>query len=73
MHKCPACGHLSEPAVHLNTAGDLPPVDCPLLISVNGELIKARRTGFIEGKDRVMEYELPDGSKISGRFDWTYP
>ncbi len=73
MHTCPACGHSSAPAVHLNTAGDLPPVDCPLLISVNGELFRARRTGFIEGRDRQMEYETPDGEKLLGRFEWTYP
>ena len=73
MHTCPACGHSSAPAVHLNPAGDLPPVDCPLLIKVNGELVEARRTGFIEGKDRQMEYETPTGEIILGRFEWTYP
>lgn len=59
--------------VHLNPAGDLPPVHCPLIIEVDGELIRAERTGFVEQRDRQMEYELADGSRVLGRYRWTYP
>lgn len=66
---CLTCG--TPP--HLNAAGQLPPVDCPLIISVDGLLRRARRTGHIESKGGLMEYELDDGSRLEGRFAWTYP
>lgn len=60
--------------MHLNRAEHLPPVDCPLLIEVEpGRLVRAVRTSFIANKDRQMEYRLPDGTTITGRFAWTYP
>ena len=59
--------------VHLNPAGVLPPVHCPLLILVDQRLLHAERTGYITGKDRTMEYRLQDGSLTSGRYEWTYP
>lgn len=59
--------------IHLNAAEHLPPVNCPLLIDVNGELTRAERTGFVEQRDRQMEYQLVDGSRILGRYRWTYP
>ena len=55
----------------LNT--HLPPVDCPLLIAVGDILLPVRRTTFVESKDRQMEYQLPTGEKIIGRYQWTYP
>ena len=59
---------------HLNPAELLPPVDCPLLIEVEpGRLVQAARTGFVESRDREMEYRLADGSMIVGRYRWTYP
>lgn len=60
-----------EPA-HLNGPDALPPVDCPLLILVDGRLIPAERTGFIERRDRAMTYRTAAG-EIVGRFYWTYP
>ncbi|MCY1285269.1 hypothetical protein D9M68_814680 [compost metagenome] len=60
-------------ALHLNDPSHLPPVGCPLLIEVDGELVRAQRTGFIEHKDRQMEYEKADGSTLVGRYRWTYP
>jgi len=60
-------------AVHLNPADHLPPVACPIVIEVDGKLLRAERTGFIEQRDRSMEYELGDGSKILGRHPWTFP
>lgn len=59
--------------VHLNPAGLLPPVGCPLLIKVAGHLEPAERTGIIADKGSDMEYRLADGLIIHGRFPWTYP
>lgn len=60
-------------AVHLNPTDHLAPVGCPLLIEVGDELLRAERTGFVEQRDRQMEYQLVDGSRILGRYRWTYP
>ena len=59
--------------VHLNAADKLPPVDCPLLIELDGDLVRAERTGIIENKSADMEYRLVTGETIRGRFRWTYP
>ena len=59
--------------IHLNPADHLPPVRCPVVIQVDGDLLRAERTGFIEQRDRSMEYELQDGSRILGRYRWTFP
>lgn len=60
--------------IHLNPPGNLPPVDCPLLIKLDdGQLVEAQRTGFIENRSRQMDYLLADGTPITGRFPWTYP
>lgn len=58
---------------HLNPADQLPPVACPLLIEVCGELVRAERTGIIANRADEMGYRLADGSFIQGRFPWTYP
>jgi len=58
---------------HLNKADHLPPVNCPLLISVDGRLVRASRTGYVAKKADGMEYETPDGTKLYGRYRWTYP
>lgn len=58
---------------HLNHPNHLPPVGCPLLILVNGELIRAERTSHLEKRGRQMEYRTEDGETIVGRFEWTYP
>lgn len=75
-----AASQLPEPSVedqpaapYMNAAGHLPPVDCPLLLEVNGELVRGQRTGFLHNKDREMVYELESGETITGRFPWTYP
>ena len=57
----------------LNHPNHLPPVGCPLLILVDGELIGAERTSYIEKRDRKMEYRTEHGELIVGRFEWTYP
>lgn len=59
---------------HLNSASSLPPVACPIVIELPGQGLKrAERTGFVAHKDNQMEYALADGSKIIGRYRWTYP
>lgn len=58
---------------HLNSSSLLPPVECPLLIEVDGRLLRAERTGIIARKSDAMEYRLGDGSVIYGRYRWTYP
>lgn len=59
---------------HLNSASQLPPVDCPLLIEIQpGELVAASRISFITKRNREMDYLLADGSTITGRYRWTYP
>jgi len=60
--------------MHLNSADDLPPVDCPLLIEVApGEVKRAHRTAFIASTERTMTYQTTEGEQLSGRFRWTYP
>lgn len=59
--------------MNLNHPNRLPPVGCPLLIQVDGELIRAERTSFLENRNREMTYRTPDGEEIVGRFEWTYP
>ena len=56
----------------LNPADRLPPVNCPLLVKVNGQLIRAERNTHIETRDREMTYTTQSG-EIVGRFEWTYP
>ena len=60
------------PPPHLNSADALPPVNCPLLIEVDGELLRAERTSFIPKRGDAMVYQLAD-RQIEGRFKWTYP
>lgn len=66
--------HAPGEPMHLNSADDLPPVDCPLLIEVApGEMKRAHRTAFIASTERTMTYQTTDGEQLSGRFRWTYP
>lgn len=57
----------------LNPADQLPPVACPLVIEVDGQLIRAERTEFVQHRGHDMNYRLADGSVLRGRFAWTYP
>lgn len=59
--------------MHLNHESQLPPVNCPLLIKVGDELLKAHRPTFVESKGNELTYVLEDGSTLSGNFPWTYP
>lgn len=63
----------TEDVTTLNGADQLPPVACPLLIEVDGALVKAERTEFVQHRGQDMVYRLADGSTLLGRFRWTYP
>lgn len=65
--------HAGKIQITINSPDRLAPVNCSLLILVDGNLLRARRTSHIERKNREMEYILEDGSKIVGRYPWTYP
>jgi len=62
-----------EESHHLNPPSDLPPVDCPILIQLDGDLVRATRPAFVARKGDDMQYQLEDGRIITGRFPWTYP
>lgn len=59
--------------MHFNPADDLPPVDCPLLLNIEGKLRRAERVCYIQSRGDSMEYRLDDGQIVMGRFPWTYP
>ncbi|MBX2848922.1 MAG: hypothetical protein KTR16_11420 [Acidiferrobacterales bacterium] len=56
----------------LNQSDTLPPVGCNLAIIIDGQPVTAKRTGYIASRGDMLEYELLDGSLISGRFEWRY-
>ena len=66
--------------IHLNSPSILPPVDTPLLIMYNGELVRAYRDSYIKRKSDTLTYVLnatsPDkggrGAMVEGRFSWTF-
>jgi hypothetical protein len=60
-------------SVHLNHETLLPPVNCPLLIEVDEELLSAFRESHVIARGRDMVYILEDGKKLTGQFKWTYP
>lgn len=64
---------MAKTEIHLNPPDRLAPVGCPLMVEVEGKLVRAIRTGYIESRDRLMEYLTCSGEKILGRFRWTYP
>lgn len=61
------------PTLKTNSPDTLPPVGSLLLIDVNGQMVKARWTGYIESKSDDMWYKIDGpGELISGRFRWCY-
>lgn len=66
--------------VHLNSPSILPPVDTPLLIEYNGEIVRAYRDSYIKHKSDTLTYVLNNsngdtecrGATIEGRFRWTF-
>ncbi|MNE64239.1 hypothetical protein D3C80_1596430 [compost metagenome] len=61
------------PDIHLNARTILPPVDCPLIILVDGELVEATRPTFVQDRGDDLTYHLADGTVLTGRFEWSYP
>lgn len=59
--------------IHFNSKDQLPPVDTPLLVLVDNQVVRARRPNFVERKGADLEFILVDGRTISGRLPWTYP
>lgn len=71
---------MKENDMHLNSPNILPPVDTPLLIMYNGELVRAYRDSYVKRKSDTLVYILnasdPDkdghGATVEGRFAWMY-
>ena len=59
--------------IHFNSKDQLPPVDTPLLVLFDNQVVRARRPNFVERKGADLEFILVDGRTISGRLPWTYP
>lgn len=60
--------------MHLNSAGNLPPVACPLLIEIApGRLVRAERPTAVANRGDDLTYKLTDGNIIHGKLRWTYP
>lgn len=66
-------GRRASDSLHWNPADSLPPVDCPLLVLVEGMTVRVERPYFAERKGDQLEYRKTDGTAIFGRFPWTYP
>ena len=60
--------------LHFNQPERLAPVGCYLLIQMpDGSVLMVRRTSHIQKRGRAMDYELSDGTIITGKYPWTYP
>lgn len=66
------CRRASD-SLHWNAEDALPPVDCPLLILVDNQTVRAQRPRFAQSRGDDLEYHLADGTVLTGRFPWTYP
>ena len=60
-------------AYEWNRAALLPPVGCPLVIYIDGQIYHAERTNHLTDKAGQMDYQLSGGHVIRGRFEWSYP
>ena len=68
-------GDREAPALHLNAAdsGAMPPVRSPLLIEIEpGVVVPATRTEHVAAKGDALQYVLPSGGVLIGRFRWTH-
>ncbi len=59
--------------MHLNSKDVLPPTDTPLLILVDGDIVRAIRPSLAKRKEDCLEYLTESGETILGRYPWTYP
>jgi hypothetical protein len=51
----------------------LPPVGCPLVILVDGSVLRAERVSHLQSRSGQMDYRLTAGCVINGRYPWSYP
>lgn len=51
----------------------LPPVGCPLVICVDGFVLRAERISHLQSRSGQMDYRLDTGCVITGRHPWSYP
>jgi hypothetical protein len=58
--------------IDMNTPSRLPPVGCTILIMIEDSLTRAVRTGYIESKTDLIEYQVEGGDKVKGLFEWAY-
>lgn len=58
---------------HWNSATNLPPVGCPLVINFYGFAWRVERAAHVESRDRILTYTVAPGVTIRGRFMWTFP
>ena len=56
-----------------NRAELLPPVDCPLVICVDGATVAAKRISHLSDRGGEMDYQTSAGQVLRGRFAWSYP
>lgn len=56
----------------LNHPKRFAPIDCPIVILVDGEMVEASRTRPID-ENGIMEYKLAGGELIAGAYHWSYP
>ena len=67
-------GELTMNELKFNPAERLPPVGCWLLIRLHdGTVLKVKRTSHIQTREQAMTYQLENGMRITGRYEWTYP
>ena len=69
---CALCGSVKSIDMHLNPASVLPPTRTPLLIEVDGELVKVERTTHVSDREHDREYVTKTGAHIAGKYRWTY-
>lgn len=62
-----------QPPEHFNSPERFPPVDCPLLILVRGQVVAVSRRSYLKNRNDQIEYFTSTGRCIVGRFAWTYP
>ncbi|NLD15907.1 MAG: hypothetical protein GX665_12605 [Gammaproteobacteria bacterium] len=58
--------------VHMNPAGQTPPVGCPLVIAVGKKLVVCERREWAASHADSLVFYTPDGVSIHGRYPWTY-
>lgn len=65
---------VAEQPQHFNPPGRLPPVGCRLLIQhPEFGVIEVERPKFVTSLTDELVYDTTGGTRITGRFPWTYP